>query len=200
MSGWLPTRLIDVSGQKQEPRLRITSGMSLQSLITRFNSTKKLHNPLIKMIDHISETQGVPYLILSHCWGKPPHDESHMTKLATLSARLDAILFSGLPKTFQDMIIIARNLEIPYVWIDTFCIIQDSTVDWEREAASMAKVYSGSLCTIAASNSDNWTGGCFVPRDIAKTTSCDLYWPRGEDGLESEDVSLTIFPRYRRMP
>ena len=144
-------------------------------------------------LEHLNEIQDASYLTLSHCWGKPPHDESHMTKLATLAARLEVIHFGGLPKTFQDAIIIARNLEVPYLWIDTFCIIQDSRDDWEKEAASMAKVYSESLCTIAASSSDNWNAGCFVPRDVAKTISCSLNWPKVDGGL-GDDVDLTIFP------
>ncbi len=117
-----------------------------------------------------------------------------MTKMSTLSARLEEIPFGTLPKTFQDAVDIARNLQVPYLWIDTFCILQDSKEDWEREAASMAKVYNKALCTIAASSSTNWMAGCFTLRNKFRNCSCNLFWPKSKDGNFDEDISLTIFP------
>ena len=96
-------------------------------------------------LEHLNEIQDASYLTLSHCWGKPPHDESHMTKLATLAARLEVIHFGGLPKTFQDAIIIARNLEVPYLWIDTFVLFKTRETTGRRKRPLWRK-YILSLC------------------------------------------------------
>ncbi len=67
----------------------------------------------------------------------------------------------GLPltefsQTFRDAIIVCRRLDIPYLWIDSICIIQDDTDDWMREASNMATVYKNSIVVIAAArNTDS---------------------------------------------
>lgn len=43
-----------------------------------------------------------------------------------------------------------RALNIPYLWVDALCIIQDSLEDREREAAKMQLVYQGAALTISA--------------------------------------------------
>lgn len=59
----------------------------------------------------------------------------------------------------------ARRLGLGYIWIDSLCIIQDSPEDWEKESATMAKVYSKSYLNIAAARAADGTQGCFTPRD-----------------------------------
>jgi hypothetical protein len=58
------------------------------------------------------------YITLSHCWG-----ESHRIKTteSNLEAHKKGILLSTLPKTFQDAVLVARFLQIRYLWIDTLC-------------------------------------------------------------------------------
>ena len=109
---------------------------------------------------NLVETQGQRgrYLTLSHCWGT-----SHRitTTSSTLQARKKGILISELPKTFQDAILIARYLQVQYLWIDSLCIIQDSYSDWEYQSSRMADVYAKSYLTIAASSSSDDSSGCF---------------------------------------
>lgn len=87
-------------------------------------------------------TDGTPstvlYVILSHCWGG-----INIQKLEneTLSPMLKGISISTLPQTFQDAITITRRLGLRYLWIDSLCIIQDSTEDWARESSMMGLVY-----------------------------------------------------------
>jgi hypothetical protein len=49
-----------------------------------------------------------------------------------------------------------------YLWIDSLCICQDDSEDWERESANMAAVYSNSYLTIAATNAKNNAVGCLT--------------------------------------
>ncbi|KAJ4253945.1 hypothetical protein NW762_010344 [Fusarium torreyae] len=63
----------------------------------------------------------------------------------TTSSNLEAYTASlpiDLPKTFVDAIQVARALGIPYIWIDSLCIVQDSPEDWKHEASRMAQVYA----------------------------------------------------------
>ncbi|KAH8896359.1 HET-domain-containing protein, partial [Thozetella sp. PMI_491] len=102
------------------------------------------------------------YVTLSHCWG----GHSPMTTTTdTLPARIQGIPLQSLPRTFQDAVIIARDLGVQYLWIDSLCILQDSADDWEREAARMSTIYANCYVMIAADASSNCDGGCFPPAE-----------------------------------
>ncbi len=87
------------------------------------------------------------------------------TTTATLSRQKQAITWAMLSKTFQDAIIITHELGLRYIWIDSLCIIQDDTSDWEEESKKMAAIYGNSKVTIAAVKSKDGDGGCFMEID-----------------------------------
>lgn len=93
-----------------------------------------------------------PYATLSYCWGgaKPLS-----TTKANLAARLLHIPEYSLPVVFHQAIQLARKLKIPYIWIDSLCIIQDSVEDWEAESQKMSLYYKNGSINIAAGTSDN---------------------------------------------
>jgi hypothetical protein len=66
-----------------------------------------------------------------------------------------------LPQTFQDAITITRNLGYRYLWIDSLCIIQDSTEDWELESRKMGSIYRDALLNISADAAENGQEGIF---------------------------------------
>jgi hypothetical protein len=68
------------------------------------------------------------YVALSHCWGQAMPDAAKSTQ-ATLQHHLAAIQLANLPLTFIDAILLTRALHIPYLWIDSLCIIQDSPTE-----------------------------------------------------------------------
>lgn len=72
---------------------------------------------------------------------------------------------SELPKTFSNLVTVARHFAVRYLWIDALCIIQDSWQDWDAEASTMRMVYTKSFCTIAASAAVDERGGLFRQRD-----------------------------------
>ena len=114
----------------------------------------------------------VPYMTLSHCWGK-----SAFLKLTNTTYQRLRDGFSRadtLSKTFQDAITVCQELGVKYLWIDSLCIFQDSTDDWRCEAAQMGQVYGNSLCNIAATGASNDEEGCFRDRDASLLHSCTI--------------------------
>ncbi|KAI4201731.1 MAG: hypothetical protein LQ350_003085 [Teloschistes chrysophthalmus] len=75
------------------------------------------------------------------------------------------IPLSGLPRTFQDAIFVTRKLGVRFLWIDSLCIIQNSPADWDEESEKMRYVYGDAYVTLAATASQDSTGGLFYERD-----------------------------------
>ncbi|KAK0644290.1 heterokaryon incompatibility protein-domain-containing protein [Cercophora newfieldiana] len=91
----------------------------------------------------------INYAALSHHWSE--ETQAVILKTTNIEQRkIDGITISDLPQMMQDVVAVLRGLKIDYVWIDSLCIIQDSSEDWLQEAASMAQVYSNAEVTIAA--------------------------------------------------
>jgi hypothetical protein len=106
---------------------------------------------------------GRKYMALSHRWGKlsDQEKEKFCTSQKNIKRRLGGFSLSDLPKTFQDAVEATRQLRIPYLWIDSLCIIQygDKGEDWRRESQQMETVFSAAYCTIAATSATNWNTG-----------------------------------------
>jgi hypothetical protein len=131
----LPTTVLDL-GKHEKPR----------GLLTRFRSRP---DPLTAPIRLISPEVGSTgeYLTLSHRWGE---SQGYTLNSKTSKYFHVNIPFVSLPKTFQDAVIVTRELGYQYFWIDALCILQDDLQEWLREAPTMSSINSKSTCTIAA--------------------------------------------------
>lgn len=98
------------------------------------------------------------WVTLSHCWGPSP---IFCTTSANIKSNMSQLPLGKLPKTFLDAMTIASRLGHQYLWIDSLCIIQDSTQHWNEELEIMGDVYLSSAFTIAASGATDGTIGCF---------------------------------------
>src|SRR5690242_2616921 len=78
-----------------------------------------------------------------------------------ISTRLEGLETSDLPKCFTDAFEATANVGFRYIWIDSLCIVQDDSTDWEREASLMSKVYCNAAFTISASLEHNEKAGLF---------------------------------------
>lgn len=58
----------------------------------------------------------------------------------------------------QDAILLVREIGQRYLWVDSLCIVQDSTSSWELNAKSMHLVYGNAHFTICAADGDATTG------------------------------------------
>lgn len=101
------------------------------------------------------------YAALSHCWGKA---QPLTTTSGNFSEHLIAIQLDRLPKTFREAVLLARRLDLQYIWIDSLCIIQDSKADWDTESSKMAEVYAGATVTLAATSAKDGREGLFVAK------------------------------------
>jgi hypothetical protein len=140
----LPTRLIEVYQDRKTRKARLVDGNDVPT-----------------------DSQ---YLTLSHRWGT-----GHMITLQTanIAQFRHSIHVSLLSQTFQDAFETTQYLGHTYIWIDSLCIIQDSTSDWEREVHKMAEVYDGATCNLAATASASSGAGLFCPElsDPAKLST-----------------------------
>jgi hypothetical protein len=112
---------------------------------------------------------GQKYIALSHRWGDLSFEEKieFCTTQNNIERRLKGFSLSELPKTFQDAVKVTRLLGVPYLWIDSLCIIQygDNGKDWDRESGCMEAVFSAAYCTIAATSAIDSNAG-FLERDV----------------------------------
>ncbi|KAF3802584.1 hypothetical protein GCG54_00014291 [Colletotrichum gloeosporioides] len=125
----LPRRVLDV-GNKIDPRLLL----------------------------HVSSEEIGNYVALSHCWG-PEHLHPPETNLSNLRQRQEGIELSTLPSTFRDAVLVTRSLGIQYLWIDSLCMVQDDSCDWQTESSKMAGYYSDAYLVIAAAQAEDSTQG-----------------------------------------
>lgn len=65
----------------------------------------------------------------------------------------------NLSNLFIDVGTVAVSLDIQYVWIDSICIIQQNTADWEYEANMMTAYYQNAWLTVAATKTVTKRGG-----------------------------------------
>ena len=145
----------------------------------QFLPTRLVDVGLIDMgmdVVHLTET-GHPvdppkYLTLSHCWGTGEAPMALQLTRQNIAALKRRISMNELPRTFKDMVLVARSLKIHYVWIDSLCIIQDDKEDWAKEAAKMWQIYSNAYINIAATSSSNSTQGLFREKNTLTTTPC----------------------------
>ncbi|KAF2651872.1 HET-domain-containing protein, partial [Lophiostoma macrostomum CBS 122681] len=100
------------------------------------------------------------YAALSHCWGAPrPGVHMLRTLTSSINSFRQAIPYQSMPRNFQDAVRITRALNIPYIWIDSLCIIQDSKDDWAKEGSMMDKIYNSAWVSLAATSASTSEDG-----------------------------------------
>ncbi|KAJ4378630.1 hypothetical protein N0V85_008931 [Neurospora sp. IMI 360204] len=175
-----PTRLIDVTSSASPESVRLVETSSLPR-----------------------NTEEVPYIALSYCWGT---SKTVTTVTANYQThKQEGFLVSSLPQTLQDAIAVTRRLNQRYLWIDALCIIQDDLADWEVESAQMATVYRNAYLTIAAGTAASSDEGFLMGRRHAAGEPNQAYqapWKPGHCGDDSETTILAarILPYHAHSP
>jgi hypothetical protein len=124
---------------------------------------------------------------------------AQLTKLTadTLEAMMDSISVHSLPKTFLHSIAAARRLGVSYLWIDSLCIIQGSSDDWQAESSQMSEIYQNGLCNLSATGASDSEGGLFFNRNLSELLPFKvlLSWT-GMEKLEGFAVDSDLWERF----
>lgn len=105
------------------------------------------------------------YAALSYCWG-PPHEAEFQSRTTTrnLEYNLESLNFNALSPVLQDAVRATRNLCIPYLWVDSLCILQDDLSDWHKQCSQMSEIYGKARVTLIAASSRSCSERFLVPR------------------------------------
>ncbi|KAL7966585.1 heterokaryon incompatibility domain-containing protein [Trichoderma sp. SZMC 28014] len=123
----------------------------------------------------LCETRGQKghYCALSYCWGGDQ-------VLKTLRERYDRyqkeLPYDQLPQTIKDAFQVTRSMGLKYIWIDAFCIIQDSDEDKQAEMAKMMGIYQKTQFTISVASASAATQG-FLQTDYHDPSIGAFYHP-----------------------
>ncbi|OIW32576.1 HET-domain-containing protein [Coniochaeta ligniaria NRRL 30616] len=102
------------------------------------------------------------YMALSYCWGSAEAARQQLkTDKTSITSRLAGICESEMTSVLRDAVAVARALSIPYLWVDSLCILQDETdrSDWERQCSQMCSIYGCAFVTVCALASASCTEG-----------------------------------------
>lgn len=105
------------------------------------------------------------YCALSYCWGSR-EDSDFQTKTTTknLSHHLRNLDFDALSPVLKDAVKATRSLAIPYLWVDSLCILQDDIADWQRQCTQMNEIYGKARVTLIAASSRTCREGFLNPK------------------------------------
>ena len=114
------------------------------------------------------------YVALSYVWGE---DQPHKTTSHNFEAYSKSLTLSSIPRTIQDAIAATHNLGIRFLWVDAYCIIQDSKEDKAREIAKMRTIFMNAYFTIVASSAWRVSDGFLYPRDSPSLATLPFLCP-----------------------
>ncbi|VUC29379.1 unnamed protein product [Clonostachys rosea] len=148
--GWYPKRLVHIGQGNERPRLVLRDEDDLRG----------------------------PYATLSHCWGDNP--DFFVLNADNLEDLRKEIPVERLAASFRDAILTCHRLQIPYLWIDSLCILQaghTSQSDWLFHTNEMHNVYLNCELNIAIDVSDSPHEGAFRSRDPRIVQDCYTWTP-----------------------
>ncbi|KAH6664202.1 heterokaryon incompatibility protein-domain-containing protein [Halenospora varia] len=108
--------------------------------------------PGLKLIGCITSdiilAEDKPYLALSYVWGSGSEVSENPNKLP-----------ETLPNTIEDAIIVAKKLGYRYLWVDRYCIDQESEEEKADQCRKMDLIYQNADLTIIAATGEDPTYG-----------------------------------------
>ncbi|OTA08416.1 hypothetical protein A9Z42_0000980 [Trichoderma parareesei] len=156
-------------------------------------------NDTITLEEFQSGTPGMPdldrpaeYATLSHCW---LDEDPTLPKLLVSNINLwkRGCKISCLPAGLRDAIRVANLNEIPYIFIDSLCIVQDWQQDRDAQQPMVGFYFRDSILTIVAASSARPDDGfLFPPEKDWLTATVDFKAPSGAS------AALTMRKKYSR--
>ena len=86
--------------------------------------------------------KGEKYIALSYVWGDGDRYKTELSNVENHKQHggLEKVSLQ-FPRVISDSIKLVRSLGERYLWIDSLCIVQDSTSSWSLNASDMDLVY-----------------------------------------------------------
>lgn len=154
---------------REQPKVTICPSMKAQKLPTR---VIEVGSPTDAPRLLISEGRTGEWVALSHCWGSAL---SFKTDSTNIDHHCKELRLEDLPASFRDAVLITRGLGFRYLWIDSLCIIQDtSAADWIIESAKMTHIYGNATITISADASVDSNMGICGSSSLARQSRARL--------------------------
>ncbi|PVH70555.1 HET-domain-containing protein [Cadophora sp. DSE1049] len=144
-------------------------------------------SPRLVLSEDLKEGLSESYATLSHRWSN--FDDRFSLTRDNMSQYQTGISEEDISPTLRDAILVCQALEVPYLWVDSMCIIQSgegSLEDWQENGLAMSSIYANSLVNIAAETLDPELGF------IQHYTLADLRTPTRFKMSESEFVILPV--------
>jgi len=106
----------------------------------------------------IQSTTSMRYIALSYVWGRTTTLQLLKCNLGDFQKKdilRNPLYSSRLPRTVADAIQLARLLRERYLWVDSFCIVQDDEAALYSQINYMASIYANAYITIVAAQDAN---------------------------------------------
>ncbi|KAI9736600.1 MAG: hypothetical protein M1834_000804 [Cirrosporium novae-zelandiae] len=160
------------------------------SLPTRVLDCQDPGKPKLKV-----DTGGIeePYVTLSYVWGE---DQPQKTTTDNIIQYVTSGLnMNETPQTIKDAVHVTHKLQFRYLWIDSYCIIQDSADDKVQEIRNMRRIFQNAHLTIIAAKTTKVSIGFLqdCPR-LLPTFVVPFFCPDGGLG------TITLSPRAMSNP
>jgi len=122
------------------------------SMPSRLLSIEQRNSHTILRLIDVGQGFDKKYAALSYSWGNTQDPPPLTTARSSMEEMRDGIDHARIPSTLQDAVTVCLRLSIQFIWIDSLCIIQDDTGDWEIEASKMGDVYRNAFVTIISAS------------------------------------------------
>lgn len=132
-----------------------------QTAVPRRLIDVNFHADHVRLVDSkmgLSDSH-IRWCCLSYVWGG---DQKLKTTKASLPAHQKHIALTSLPPTIRDAVIVCRQLDVPFLWVDSLCIVQDDDRDMKNELAVMGEFYFFAYATIIAACATDVNQGSFT--------------------------------------
>lgn len=101
-------------------------------------------------------------MALSYVWGE---DQPHKTRRNNVDIYVrQGIDVQLIPQTIRDAILSTKRLGLRYLWVDAFCILQDSREDKVNEIARMRSIFRDAYVTVTAASAQKVSEGFLQDR------------------------------------
>jgi hypothetical protein len=147
--------------------------------------------PVVRLVR--SEEVHFRYIALSYCWGMETRPPPQLL-CSNIDRYKAGVLWSSLPKIFQDAIYVAKFLDCPHIWIDSLCIVQDLQKDKAEELEKMHDIFQNSFLTIAAADAKDSHVGLFLPRPCSKVPDVKVTWKDSNSRTFSSHLRVEVMP------